>query len=65
MSATERVTKILRSLKNFIRMDEAEYQEADIHEGIDSTLTLLEKEIDDRIEVVKKYGERGRYSRRH
>jgi signal transduction histidine kinase len=57
MSATERVTKILRSLKNFIRMDEAEYQEADIHEGIDSTVTLLEKEIDDRIEVVKEYGE--------
>jgi signal transduction histidine kinase len=52
-----RVTKIVRSLRNFARLDEAELQEADIHEGIDSTLTLVHHELKHNVEVVKEYGD--------
>jgi len=40
-AATERIMKIVHSLKNFARLDEAERKEVDIHEGIESTLTML------------------------
>jgi len=38
-------------------LDEAEYQKANIHEGLDSTLTLINYEIKDRISINKDYGE--------
>lgn len=56
-AAGERITTIVRSLKNFARPDEAEYQRVSIHEGINTTLTLLKSELKDRITVVKEYGE--------
>jgi signal transduction histidine kinase len=55
--ASDRIEKIVRSLRGFARLDEAEYQKADIHEGLNSTLTLLEHEMKDRIAVVKEYGQ--------
>jgi signal transduction histidine kinase len=55
--AARRVSEIVRSLKNFARLDEAEYQETDIHEGIDSTLTLVKHLVKGRIDVVKQYGD--------
>jgi len=54
-TASERVAEIVLSLKNFARLDEAELQKADIHEGIDTTLTLVEHELKNRIEVIKEY----------
>ncbi|MFC2156469.1 sensor histidine kinase [Acidobacteriota bacterium] len=60
--ASERIVKIVKSLRNFARLDEAEYKEADIHEGIDSTLILLHHMTRDRIEIVKEYGDIPRIS---
>jgi signal transduction histidine kinase len=57
VTASERIADIVRSLKNFARLDEAEFQAADLHEGLDSTLTLLHHELKSRIEIVKRYGE--------
>ncbi|UCE17771.1 MAG: hypothetical protein JSV84_12930 [Gemmatimonadota bacterium] len=57
ITASERIARIVRSLKAFARLDEAEYQQADIHEGLESTLTLVEHELKDRITVVRNYGE--------
>jgi two-component system, NtrC family, sensor kinase len=54
--ATERLMGIVGSLKNFSRLDEAEFKKADIHEGLESTLTLVQHVFKGRIEVVKKYG---------
>jgi len=53
---TDRILKIIHSLKNFTRLDEASFQKANIHDGLDSTLTLLEHDIKDGIRVVKEYG---------
>ncbi|MEA5575580.1 ATP-binding protein [Anabaena sp. UHCC 0451] len=58
----KRITEIVRSLRNFSRLDEAEMKSVNIHEGIDSTLMILEnrlKAAPDRpaIEVIKKYAD--------
>ncbi|PYV09063.1 MAG: hypothetical protein DMG07_24090, partial [Acidobacteria bacterium] len=54
--ACERIVKIVRSLRTFARLDEAERKKADIHEGIESTLTLVAHELKRRINVVKEFG---------
>ncbi|MEM9904575.1 MAG: PAS domain-containing protein [Cyanobacteria bacterium P01_D01_bin.44] len=41
----ERIQKIVKSLRNFSRMDESDYKAVDIHEGIDSTLMILQSRI--------------------
>jgi PAS domain S-box-containing protein len=58
---TERIRGIVLSLRNFSRLDEAEMKKVDIHEGIDSTLLLLQSRLKfktgyPQIEVVKEYG---------
>ena len=55
--ACERIMKIVRSLRNFARLDEAERKKVDLHEGIDSTLTLVAHELKRRIKVIKEYGD--------
>jgi len=55
--AGERIAKMVKSLKNFARLDEAEFQKANIHEGIDNTLVLLNHVLKDKITIIKEYGE--------
>ena len=55
--ACERIVSIVGSLRNFARLDQAELQMADLHEGLDSTLTLVHHELKNRIDVIKEYGE--------
>jgi signal transduction histidine kinase len=50
-----RTAEIVRGLRTFSRLDEDDVKMADIHEGLDSTLTLLNNKIRDKIEVVKDY----------
>lgn len=54
--ACERILAIVKSLRNFARLDEAEYKKIDIHIGIDNTLVLLHNRLKNKIEVVKEYG---------
>ena len=61
-SASERITTIVKSLKNFARLDEAEYQRVDLHEGLNSSLTLLGSDFLHGVEIVKEYGEIPGYS---
>jgi PAS domain S-box-containing protein len=56
-TAGSRIAKIVRSLKNFARLDEAEFQEANLHEGIESTLTLVHHELKNKATVIKEFGE--------
>jgi len=55
--ATERIMKIVGSLKNFARLDEAERKKVNIHEGIESTLSLLRHQLKNRIRIVKCFGD--------
>jgi signal transduction histidine kinase len=57
---TDRIRQIVLSLRNFSRMDEAEFKAVDIHEGIDSTLLILQHRLKVNsdgpgIEIIKDY----------
>jgi PAS domain S-box-containing protein len=41
----DRIRAIVLSLRNFSRLDEAEFKPADLHQGIDSTLMILQNRI--------------------
>jgi two-component system NtrC family sensor kinase len=53
-----RVRKIVQDLKDFSRVDaNQDWQWANLHQGIDSTLNIVSNEVKYRAEVVKEYGE--------
>lgn len=51
-----RIRSIVEQLRSFSRLDEAELKSVNIHEGIDSCLTLLEHRLKSAIKVEKQYG---------
>jgi two-component system, NtrC family, sensor kinase len=58
----DRIRDIVLSLRNFSRLDEAELKAANLHEGIDNTLLILQHRLKSQdarpeITVVKHYGE--------
>ncbi|MEG3861577.1 PAS domain-containing sensor histidine kinase [Microcoleus sp. herbarium12] len=60
-AGVERISNIVLSLRNFSRLDESEMKFADIHEGIDSTLLIVQHKLNQscdikRIEIIKDYG---------
>ena len=59
---SRRIQQIVMSLRTFSRLDEAEKKDVDVHEGIDSTLLILQHRLKakpDRpaIELVKQYAQ--------
>ena len=57
--ASGRIAEIVANLRSFVRLDEAEWQMADVHEGIDNAIALMEMEpeFSSRIRVTKDYGD--------
>jgi PAS domain S-box-containing protein len=53
----ERVRKIVRNLKDFSRVGEADWQWADLHTGLDSTLNIVWNELKYKCKVIKEYDE--------
>ncbi len=53
----ERARKIVRDLRVFARTQDDVWQSVDIHEEIESSLTLLNHLLKDRVSVHRKYGE--------
>jgi two-component system, NtrC family, sensor kinase len=53
----ERISEIVRSLKDFSRVDRAAVDSVDIHQGIDSTLVIAQNVLKNKAEVVKQYGQ--------
>ncbi|MGK7901098.1 MAG: sensor histidine kinase [Hormoscilla sp.] len=57
---TSRIHEIVKSLRNFARLDEADIKAVDIHSGIDSSLMILQKQLHqddgDPIRIIKEYG---------
>ncbi len=51
-----RVRKIVQDLKDFSHVDEAEWQMADLHHGLDSTLNVVWNELKYKATVAKEYG---------
>lgn len=57
MDGLKRVKDIVQSLKDFSHVGETDWQEADIHHGIDSTLNIVNNEIKYKANVIKDYGQ--------
>ena len=55
--AIQRISHMVTSLKKFVRLDEAELQEADINKELDLTLDLIRHETKNRIEIEKHYSD--------
>ncbi|MCU0519038.1 MAG: PAS domain S-box protein, partial [Oscillatoria sp. Prado101] len=58
----DRIGEIVRSLRTFSRLDEAAVKEVNLHDGIDSTLMILQNRLKPRpnhpeIQVIKEYGD--------
>ncbi|MBD2102849.1 sensor histidine kinase [Leptolyngbya sp. FACHB-261] len=53
----ERIQQIVRSLRNFSRLDEAEMKRVDIHEGLENTLLILNHRTKGKIKIVRQYGD--------
>ncbi len=51
----ERTAEIVRSLRNFSRLDESELKVANVHEGIDSTLVLLKNIIPPYLKIIRQF----------
>jgi signal transduction histidine kinase len=54
---TERVREIVLSLRTFSRLDESDFKSVNLHEGLDSTLLILNHRLKNFVEVEKMYGE--------
>ncbi|MDY6902180.1 MAG: ATP-binding protein [Cyanobacteriota bacterium] len=59
---TVRIREIVKSLRSFSRLDEADYKQVDIHEGIDNTLLILRHRLKNNstqseIQIIKDYGQ--------
>jgi signal transduction histidine kinase len=53
-AGSDRISQIITSLRNFVRLDESAKKEVDLHEGIDNTLVLLQYRLNN-INVVRRY----------
>jgi signal transduction histidine kinase len=60
--AIARIEKVVGSLKSFARLDGAVFEQVDVHEGVETTLTLLENRLQGRIEVMREFGQLPRIS---
>ncbi|MBE9095322.1 PAS domain-containing protein [Tychonema sp. LEGE 07203] len=61
-AGANRIKQIVVSLRNFSRLDEKDLKLTDIHEGLESTLVILQHRLQShsngrKIEVIKTYGE--------
>lgn len=56
MEGLKRVRDIVQSLKDFAHIGETDWQLADLHAGIDSTLTIANNEFKYKATVIKEYG---------
>ncbi|MEO1431989.1 MAG: AAA family ATPase [Cyanobacteria bacterium J06633_8] len=61
-TGANRISEIVLSLRNFSRLDESEIKSVDIHDGIDSTILILQNKLNSNgqypeIKVIKEYNQ--------
>ena len=59
---TDRISQIVKSLRNFSRSNEAEIKAVDIHDGLDSALLILQHSLNAKVDrpeirIIKRYGD--------
>jgi signal transduction histidine kinase len=56
-TACDRIIRVISSLTKFARLEEEDYQQVDIHEGIESTLELIRNEMSGSVTIEKEYAD--------
>ena len=54
-SSTARISELVRAVKEYSYMDQMPEQEVDVHDGIESTLTMLRHRLKYGVEIVREY----------
>lgn len=57
LMACDRVIQIIKSLKTFTKLDQAEFQEADLNEGLKSALVLTSNLWKSKVAIYEEYGD--------
>jgi signal transduction histidine kinase len=57
LTASDRIARLMRSLKSFAQLDQADLQYASIEQGIDATLDLIAPKLNERVETVRDFGQ--------
>lgn len=57
LEGSERVSRIVKNLRNFSRIDDQDYSVADVNECLESTINIVWNELKYKAEVVRAYGE--------
>ena len=60
-TGTERIRQIVLTLRNFSRLDESDFKTVDIHEGLESTLVILQNRLKSKpnhpsVQLIRDYG---------
>jgi signal transduction histidine kinase len=55
--AADRMTELVSSLKDFVRLDKSEVAEINVHECLDRVLTLISPRLKGRVEIVRNFGD--------
>ena len=55
--STGRISELIKAMKDYSYMDRAPLQEVDVHEGIESTLTILKHKLKGGVVVHREYGD--------
>jgi signal transduction histidine kinase len=55
--SSQRISELIKAMKEYSYMDRAPMQQVDIHEGIESTLTILKHKLKRGVTVTKDYGD--------
>lgn len=53
--STARISELVGAIKTYSYMDKARIQNVDVHEGLESTLTILHHKIKSGIEIIREY----------
>ncbi len=56
-TSTERIAELVQAMKEYTYMDQAKFQEIDVHKGIESTLKIMYHKLKNGIEVQRQYDE--------
>jgi signal transduction histidine kinase len=55
--SSTRISDLIKAMKDYSYMDRSPLQEVDVHEGIESTLTILKHKLKYGVEVIREYGD--------
>lgn len=57
LEGSERVSRIVKNLRNFSRIDDQDYSMADVNDCLESTINIVWNELKYKAEVVRAYGD--------